>query len=85
MDAAADTNFVGGGDRIRYAVPVDGSAPYTVAVELRYQTIGYRWAHNLSGYDAPEPRQVLSYFRSMSSGSSVVVATATTRTAHSPE
>jgi hypothetical protein len=75
--AADDADFGGGGDRIRYVVAVDGSGPYTVDVELRYQTIGYRWAHNLSDYNAPEPKQFLSYFRSMSAGSSVVVATAT--------
>ena len=31
--AAADTNFGGGGDRIRYAVPVDGS-PYANVVPV---------------------------------------------------
>jgi hypothetical protein len=77
--AADDADFAGGGDRIRYVVAVDGSGPYTVDVELRYQAIGYRWAHNLSDYNAPEPKQFLSYFRSMSAGSSVVVATETVR------
>jgi hypothetical protein len=45
-------------------------------VKLRYQTIGYRWAHNLDGYDAQEPQRFVTYYRSMSSNSSVVVATA---------
>jgi len=83
--AANDSDFTGGGDRIRYVVNVDGSGPYAIDAELRYQTIGYRWAHNLSDYNATEPRQFLSYYRSMSSGSSVVVATAMTRTDRSPE
>jgi hypothetical protein len=56
--------------------PARGPGPYTVEVELRYQTISYRWAENLSTYDAPEPRRFLSYFRSMSEASSVVVASA---------
>lgn len=75
--AAGDADFDESGDRVRYVVPVDGSGRFTVEVELRYQSIGYRWAENLSPYDAPEPRRFLSYFRSMSQGSSMVVARAT--------
>jgi hypothetical protein len=45
-------------------------------VELLYQPIGYRWAHNLEKYDAPEPKRFLNYFNAMSSSSSVVVAKA---------
>jgi len=73
--AADDGDFADGGDRVRYEVGVDGSGPYLVEVEMRYQTIGYRWAHNLSDYNASEPKRFLSYYRSMSAGSSVVVAT----------
>jgi hypothetical protein len=69
---------------VRYAVPVDGGGPYTVEVELLYQTIGYRWADNLSTYEAPEPKRFVSYFRSMSQGSSVVVARATSKSEGSP-
>ena len=83
--ASSDADFTGGGDRTRYVVDVDGSGPYKIEAELRYQTIGYRWAHNLSDYNAAEPRQFLSYFRSMSSASSVVIAAASTRTDQSPE
>ena len=83
--ASSDADFTGGGDRTRYVVDVDGSGPYKIEAELRYQTIGYRWAHNLSDYNAAEPRQFLSYFRSMSSVSSVVIAAASTRTDQSPE
>ena len=50
---------------------------YAVEAELRYQSIGYRWAHNLERYDAAEPKRFLWYYTSMSAGSSVVVATAT--------
>jgi hypothetical protein len=83
--AAADANFAGGGDRIRYVVAVDGTGPYSVDVELRYQAIGYRWATNLSNYDAPEPRRFVSYFRAMSAGSSVVVAKASVLPDASPK
>ena len=78
-EAARDGDFRSAGDRIRYAVAVPGQGPYTVDVELLYQTIGYRWAHNLEGYNAPEPKQFVSYYRSMSSGSSVVITRATAR------
>jgi hypothetical protein len=82
--AADDSDFAGGADRVRYEVDVDGSGPYLVEVEMRYQTIGYRWAHNLADYNAPEPKRFLSYYKSMSAGSSVIVATATTREADAP-
>ena len=62
---------------MRYDIAVPGAGPYAVEVELRYQSIGYRWAHNLERYDAAEPKRFLSYYTSMAAGSSVVVATAT--------
>ena len=46
-------------------------------VELLYQPIGFRWAHNLERYDASEPKRFVGYFNSMSSSSWVVVAMAT--------
>jgi hypothetical protein len=55
---------------------VASPGPHEIEVELRYQTIGYRWAHNLARYDAPEPKRFIGYYESMSSSSSVVVATA---------
>ncbi len=74
--AARDADFTAEGDTVRYRVDVPAGGPYTVEVELRYQSIGYRWAHNLERYDAPEPRQFVSFYTSMASSSSVVVATA---------
>ncbi len=78
--AARDADFTGEGDRVRYLIDAPAAGPYTVAVELRYQSIGYRWAHNLEKYDAAEPKQFLSYYKAMSSGSSVVVAAAAATT-----
>ena len=57
-------------------MPSEG--PFTVEVELRYQSIGYRWAHNLEPYDAAEPKRFVAYYTSMSSESSVVIASAET-------
>jgi len=78
-DASDDEDFSGGSDRVRYRVAVNAGTPITVEVELRYQPIAFRWAQNLAGYDAPEPRRFLGYFDSLASSSSTVVAT-TTRT-----
>jgi len=72
--------FGAAGDRVRYRIPVTASAPYRVEVELLYQSIGYRWAHNLEPYKAPEPARFVSYYNASSAGSSVVVATASAAT-----
>jgi mono/diheme cytochrome c family protein len=80
-DATRDEDFSGGGDRVHYAIEVAGAGPYTVDIELRYQSIAYRWAHNLRGYDAPEPKRFVTYYEATSAGSSIVVATASARTA----
>ena len=77
--AARDDDFTSAGDRVRYVVAVPGAGSYAVEVELLYQTIGYRWAHNLEAYDAPEPKQFVSYYTATSAGSSVVVAAVRTR------
>ena len=73
-DAKQDGDFDSSGDKIRYAVTVPGGGPYRVEAELLYQTIGYRWAHNLEKYDAPEPKRFVGYYNEYSSGSSVQVA-----------
>ena len=56
-EAARDADFAGAGDRVRYDVAVPAGGVYTVEAELRYQPIGYRWAHNLERYDAAEPKR----------------------------
>ena len=73
--ALQDRDFTGDGDTVHYAVQVPGGAgPFRVDVELLYQPIGFRWAHNLEKYDAPEPKRFVNYFNAMSSTSWVVVA-----------
>jgi hypothetical protein len=78
--ASADADFSGGGDRVRYRVPATGAGPHRVEVELRYQSVAYRWAHNFERYDAAEPARFLRYYEADASDSSVVVATAAART-----
>ena len=76
-DAARDSDFGGEGDRIRYVVPLPNvTGPVAVDVELRYQPIAYRWAANLRGYDAPEPRRFVSYYEAMAPSSSTVLSRA---------
>jgi hypothetical protein len=76
--AAQDPDFTGDGDRVRYSVDVPaGAGPFQVDVELLYQPIGFRWAHNLEKYDAPEPKRFVNYFNAAASTSWVVVGKTT--------
>jgi hypothetical protein len=78
--ARADDDFGGDGDRVRYAIdPGNHAGPYDVTAELLYQPIGFRWATNLKGYDAPEPRRFTAFYDAMAAGSSVLVTRANAR------
>jgi len=47
-DALQDETFTGGGDTLKYQVKTGGAqGPFTVQVELLYQTVSYRWAKNV--------------------------------------
>ncbi len=83
-EALRDANFVGAGDRVRYSLGMPSAGPFTVEAELRYQSIGYRWAHNLERYDAPEPQRFVGYYNAMSVDSSIIVATARAAVGASP-
>jgi hypothetical protein len=74
--AREDRDFAGGGDRVRYRIPISTTGRLTIDVELRYQTIAYRWAQNLERYNAPEPKRFLSYYAATADGSSVVIDSA---------
>lgn len=83
-EALMDPDFAGGGDRVHYAVEAPAGGTFTVETELRYQSIAYRWAHNLERYKAPEPERFVKYYSETSVGSSVVVATVTASTDAGP-
>ena len=74
-DAADDPNFTAAGDQVRYSIDL-GSAqgPFQIEVELWYQPIGFRWAHNLASYPAPEPKRFVGYFDSMPQASAIMLA-----------
>ena len=79
--AAQDEDFAGGSDRVRYSVDVAGTdGPLQVDVELRFQSIGFRWADNLKKYDAAEPRRFVNYYDAMSTVSSEILARASAGT-----
>lgn len=72
--AADDENFTGGSDTVTYIVPVGGAdGALTVTVELLYQSIGFRWADNISSYDAPENSLFASYMAEVNNLPVVVV------------
>lgn len=72
--AAADGDFTGDGDRVRYRIPLVD--PARVEVELRFQPIGYRWAQNLAPYRADETRKFVGYYNALATASSVAVSRA---------
>lgn len=72
--AVNDADFIGGSDKIRYAVPLGGAeGPYRIDAELWFQPISYRWANNLKPYNAMEPERFTTYYEAMASGSAVMV------------
>jgi hypothetical protein len=47
-EAMQDSSFTGGSDSITYQVQTGGaSGPFTVQVEMLYQSVSYRWALNV--------------------------------------
>jgi hypothetical protein len=77
--AAADPDFAAAGDLVRYRVelPEGASVPLRVDAELLYQSIGYRWAENLRGYDSEETRRFVRYYSQSAAASAERLATAT--------
>ncbi len=52
------------------------TGPFHIEVELWYEPIGFRWAHNLGTYQADEPQRLVSYYDSLASGAAVILAKA---------
>jgi hypothetical protein len=76
-DAAEDPNFTEAGNLVQYSVSTgDAQGPFHVEAELWYQPIGFRWAHNLGPYNAPEPRRFVGYYESMSTATAVLLTRA---------
>ncbi len=76
--ASEDPDFGPGSDTVRYRVPVgDNDEPISIAVELLYQPVGYRWAHNLGVIDAPETARWVGYYEDLAHASSARIAVST--------
>jgi hypothetical protein len=76
-DAAQDPGFTDKGSRVRYSAAVDpSSGPFHIVVELWYQPIAFRWAHNLGAYRAEEPQRMVRYYESLASVAAVILAKA---------
>src|SRR5258706_5832234 len=73
-DAAEDPNSTDAGNVVRYSVSTgDAQGPFHVEAELWYQPIGFRWAHNLGSYKAPEPQRFVGYYESMLNATAVLL------------
>ncbi len=78
-EAASDADFSGGGDRVRYSIDSAGwQRPIRIEAALQFQVIGFRWADNLRSYTSVETSRFVRYYESMASGSSQVLARAST-------
>jgi hypothetical protein len=78
-EALGDPDFGGGGDRVRYRLGVSGGAGLTVEAELLFQSIGYRWAENLTAFPAVETDRFVGYYRDSIEGAAVRLASAMSR------
>ena len=77
-EARQDSRFTGGSDTVTYDVALpEGSGRVSVSAELLYESIGFRWAHNLEPYQAHEPQRFLGYYSQQSASLSKLVAQAT--------
>ena len=82
--AASDTDFAGGLDRVQFVVNVGAATgPFQVDAELRFQPIGYRWAQNLTQYDASEVKRFVRYYDSLAPASSEVLSRSTAQVSSS--
>ena len=79
-----DTDFSGAADRVRYVVNAGNvEGPLQVDAELRLQPIGYRWAQNVTQYDASEAKRFVRYYDSLAPASSEVLSRSTALVASS--
>ena len=75
--AADDPDFNDKGASVRYIVNTGtATSPFHVEVELWFQPIGFRWAHNLEPYQATEPQRFVGYFKSAAAHSAIILASA---------
>lgn len=76
-EAAGDPDFTGGCDSIQYRIVTAGFAPpFTVEIELLYQSFGYRWAEKFRNQaDNPEGAEFYQYTGALPNSPSVIAQT----------
>jgi hypothetical protein len=72
--AAGDPAFLGGSATTKYEIPASAAGPFKISVELMYQPIGFRWAHNLAPYKSDETQRFVSYFDQSAANSALSLA-----------
>jgi hypothetical protein len=73
--ASEDNDFQGSGDCVSYQITLpDSSDPAVLQVDLVYQPIGFRWAHNLADNPSVEASRFISYYRTFSLSSATILA-----------
>lgn len=61
-EAAGDEDFAAGGDKILYRIDLgNAQGPFSLQVELLFQSISFRWAEKFRGEDNPEGREFYGY------------------------
>lgn len=64
--ALLDNDFISGSDTVTYRIDTgNAKGPFSVDVELLYQSIGYRWAQNTIAYDTDQAQLFGSYYGSL--------------------
>lgn len=72
--AFVDDNFGAGGDTVRYKVDIGNApGPFSIDVDLLYQSISYRWADDLSIYDT-EQAMIFSEYYAASPNDPILIA-----------
>ncbi len=73
--ALEDADFMAGSDTVHYAMPLGmAQLPLSVAIELWYQPIGFRWAQNLREQQAEEIERFVEYYGDMAAESGTILA-----------
>jgi hypothetical protein len=74
-EAMDDVDFVGGSDRIRCAIDVrEARGPLRLEAVLLYQSIAFRWAHNLRSAENAEGTRFAAMYDAMAAGGVAVLA-----------
>ncbi len=73
--AAEDDDFIGGQDTVTYQIPAaSASGPFTIEVELLYQSVSYRWAQDVLAYDTEQTQTFSRYYDAVENAPIIVAS-----------